>query len=79
MEYGNPSGHSWFSVTIGMGFLVERFGVGENNRNLYISLGLMIFVPMSRMYLGAHSFNQVLQGVFLGLVMVLLYRFCSLK
>lgn len=60
VEYGNPSGHSWFSVTIGMGFLVDKFGPGVNNRNIYVSLVMMVIVPLSRMYLGAHSLNQVL-------------------
>lgn len=34
---------------------------------------------MSRMYLGAHSLNQVIQGVFFGFLMVILYEFCGLK
>jgi membrane-associated phospholipid phosphatase len=34
---------------------------------------------MSRMYLGAHSLNQVIQGVFFGFAMVILYQFCGLK
>lgn len=79
VEYGNPSGHSWFSVTIGLGFLVDKYGPGTNNKNIYISLLLIIFVPMSRMYLGAHSLNQVIQGVSLGLIMVCLFAFCGLR
>lgn len=35
-----------------------------------LAVGLM---PISRMYLGAHSLNQVLEGVLLGLAMSLLY------
>lgn len=30
-------------------------------------------MPLSRMYLGAHSLNQVLEGLLLGLGMCLLY------
>ncbi len=31
------------------------------------------------MYLGAHSLNQVIQGLFFGFVMVILYQFCGLR
>jgi hypothetical protein len=66
-------------VIVGFGILLIHYGTGSNFMNLYISFSLVIFVPMSRMYLGAHSLNQVLQGVFFGSVMVVLYQFCGLK
>lgn len=34
---------------------------------------------MSRMYLGAHSLNQVMQGLFLGFTMIFFFKFCGLK
>lgn len=60
VEYGNPSGHSWFSVILGFGVLQEYRGVGVGYQNIWISVMLVVLVPMSRMYLGAHSLNQVL-------------------
>ena len=75
VEYGNPSGHSWFSAVIGFGILLEYNGAGKNFRNVWYSLLLTILVPISRMYLGAHSLNQVLEGLTLGLACCLLYPF----
>lgn len=38
-------------------------------------VGLFVGVPFSRMYLGAHSGNQVFFGVLMGVAMVAMYRF----
>ena len=73
IEYGNPSGHSWFSVIAGFGILLEYRGAGNRFRNIWISILLVIFVPMSRMYLGAHSLNQVLEGLIFGMFFCLLF------
>ena len=59
-EYGNPSGHSWFSAVIGFGILLDFKGAGRKFMNIWISVVVAILVPISRMYLGAHSLNQVL-------------------
>lgn len=75
VEYGNPSGHSWFSAVIGFGVFLEYFGPGKDFINIWLSLFLAILVPMSRMYLGAHSLNQVLEGLTLGLACCLLFTF----
>ena len=74
VEYGNPSGHSWFSVLIGFGVIMEYRGLGRKYQNLIISFLLVILVPISRMYLGAHSLNQVLEGLVLGACSSLLFR-----
>lgn len=34
---------------------------------------MIILVPISRMYLGAHSLNQVLEGLIFGIFFCLLY------
>jgi membrane-associated phospholipid phosphatase len=78
-EYGNPSGHSWFAPVISFAFILEYFDTGKNRINLIISMFILFFVPLSRMYLGAHSLNQILQGLCLGLSFVYLYKFSSLK
>ncbi len=78
-EYGNPSGHSWFSVLIGFAVIIEFWGLGKKYEYLYTAIALMVFVPMSRMYLGAHSLNQVMQGLSLGFTMIFFFKFCGLK
>lgn len=40
---------------------------------------VVVLVPSSRMYLGAHSLNQVVFGVSMGLAMNCLYFLCGLK
>lgn len=60
VEYGNPSGHSWFSAVMGFGILIEWRKLGPKLLNFWLSLFLALSVSTSRMYLGAHSLNQVL-------------------
>jgi len=78
LEYGNPSGHSWFSTILGFGFILDFYGVGKNYTNLLAAMLLIILVPISRIYLGAHSLNQVFYGLFMGLSLNILY-ICTLK
>lgn len=77
-----PSGHTVFYVTF-FGFLIfllyrlreipqtVRWGVGG------VSLGLILAIPFSRVYLGAHWFSDVVAGFVLGLIsligLILLY------
>ena len=60
VEYGNPSGHSWFSAVFGFGLLLDYKGPGPNYIFIWFSLAAVVLMPISRMYLGAHSLNQVL-------------------
>lgn len=60
VEYGNPSGHSWFSAVFGFGLLLDYKGPGPNYIFIWSSLAAVVLMPISRMYLGAHSLNQVL-------------------
>jgi membrane-associated phospholipid phosphatase len=73
VEFGNPSGHSWFAPIFGFAIVIDYWGTGRKYANIWISIAVVILVPISRMYLGAHSLNQVLQGLVLGLAMCLLY------
>jgi len=45
----------------------------------FFAVFLMVGVSISRMYLGGHSLNQVIQGLFLGISLSCLYCFGGLK
>ncbi|MBS1889744.1 MAG: phosphatase PAP2 family protein [Actinobacteria bacterium] len=75
-EYGNPSGHS-FLVFQFYASLVFDF-ISRINNNIWlmaVPCTMAILIPQSRMYLGAHSLNQVILGLLLGLCMQVLYRY----
>lgn len=74
-DYGNPSGHSWLASTFYYLLIVEYLGTGPYNIMLGIPFLMAVFVPLSRMYLGAHSYNQVLQGVVNSFAFLVLYRY----
>jgi membrane-associated phospholipid phosphatase len=77
-EFGNPSGHSWFATVISFLVFLKYF---PRVRKVYAlgSVSLVILlVAVSRMYLGAHSVNQVALGVSLGMAMNVLYYVCGL-
>jgi membrane-associated phospholipid phosphatase len=59
----------------GFGILLDYKGPGPNYIFIWLSIAAVVLMPLSRMYLGAHSLNQVLEGVLLGLAMCLLYFF----
>jgi membrane-associated phospholipid phosphatase len=77
-EFGNPSGHSWFA-TVFLFLLFLRYFPKMGKLYALGGSALLIFlVAFSRMYLGAHSLDQVLLGVCLGMVMNVLYFICGL-
>jgi membrane-associated phospholipid phosphatase len=75
MDYGNPSGHSWLSGTLYYLLVIEYGGSGPYHSFLLIPVILALIVPLSRMYLGAHSANQVLQGIVNCFAMLVIYRY----
>lgn len=81
-EYGNPSGHSW-SVAILYESLLTDFFYCQSKISVTLKwiflLAIFILVPFSRMYLGAHSGNQVFFGLLMGISMTVLYRFSIQK
>ena len=48
-------------------------------RYLFLGLFLILGVSISRMYLGGHSLDQVIQGLFLGISLSLLFVHGGLK
>jgi hypothetical protein len=54
-------------------------GFGKKNVFGLMVLGLCALVPISRMYLGVHSANQILFGLVLGMIFLVLYKFVYQK
>jgi len=40
-----------------------------------VIVAMAVLIPISRMYLGAHSANQVVMGLLLGLIFCVLYHY----
>lgn len=74
-EFGNPSGHSWLVPLIYEPLITDITGPGFLQLGYLFPLVAIVLVPISRMYLGAHSGNQVLMGLTFGLGMCVLYRY----
>jgi len=54
-------------------FLFEFFETKKNIRYPIFAAIMMIMVSVSRMYLGAHSLDQVVHGLFIGIALSLVY------
>lgn len=46
---------------------------------MYILALMCVMIPISRMYLGVHSLNQILFGLSLGTVFLILYKYIYQK
>jgi len=89
-DFGNPSGHcmigSFFYLSL---FLYKYYEVGNKAQmrsvfctayiiKMAVTCALMIdliFVCLSRVYLGAHSYDQVIFGTSLGVVLIFILHF----
>jgi membrane-associated phospholipid phosphatase len=68
-SWGFPSGHTSNAMTLG-GLL---FLIAKKRWVKVLSVAFVLFVPLSRMYLGRHFLADVLGGYIIGLVFVLLF------
>ena len=87
-QFGNPSGHSLFSMGAAMTMWLdfnERYKDNENSKfqpiwvrlaALFLALIFAFTIGYSRVFLGAHSWNQLLFGWQLGLWISLTFYFC---
>jgi membrane-associated phospholipid phosphatase len=74
-SWGFPSGHTSIAATLGgLLFLIVR-----KPWMSFLSLAIVVFVPLSRMYLGRHFLADVLGGYIVGLVFVVLIYKCAIK
>lgn len=75
-DFGNPSGHSrssaYFYLLVFSDLLARQAG---QLVWLPISLLIAVLTPVSRLYLGAHSADQVLLGLLLGFGWLVIYKY----
>ena len=75
VDWGHPSGHSWYAVIFYEPLIIEYFGIGFKGSFLALPLLTILVVPFSRLYLGAHNVNQVVLGLLLGLSTLVAWRY----
>jgi membrane-associated phospholipid phosphatase len=74
-SWGFPSGHTSNAMTLG-GLL---FLITKKRWIKLLSVAIVVFVPLSRMYLGRHFLGDVLGGYLIGLIFVFLIYKVALK
>jgi len=75
LSFGNPSGHSCVVFVLYEPMISDVFGCGPKKIWTYVWLFISIMVMISRMYLGAHSLDQIVFGGLLGLAFLVYYKF----
>jgi hypothetical protein len=74
-DFGNPSGHSFAVFPLYEPILTDIIGYGKFRFAGLILIILGFIVPISRMYLGVHSANQIIIGMTIGVIFLTMYRF----
>lgn len=75
-EYGNPSGHSWLVFQFYGCLIFDLISrIRKTPWLMILPIVMAGLIPQSRMYLGAHSTNQVVMGLLLGLSIQVIYRY----
>lgn len=78
--YANPSGHSFSVVVLFEPIVSDSIGTAKWRRLIMIPLFLLwVLVPISRVYLGVHSVNQILFGLTLGMISLVLFKYIYQK
>lgn len=74
-DFGNPSGHSFIVILAYEPILSDFVGTGPKRVLLAVWLVISALVLISRMYLGAHSLDQIIFGCLLGFAFLIIYKF----
>lgn len=76
-SYGIPSGHAQLSLTF-WGFLASWLRAGTNARQRRLvwacTIGIILLIAFTRLYLGVHFPTDILAGWLLGILVLILYR-----
>lgn len=75
LSFGNPSGHSFFVVVMYEPIISDLTGTGPKKVFTFVWIVIAALVMVSRMYLGAHSLDQIVFGGFLGMAFLVYYKF----
>lgn len=75
MDFGMPSGHSFIAFAMYELLLSDFVGTGRSRVYLYVWFFMAVGVVISRMYLGAHSLDQVVYGTLIGLAFLVIYKY----
>jgi hypothetical protein len=79
-EFGNPSGHSRMVFQFYSFLAFDVLGRGRKGVwRMVLPVLMGVLVPLSRLYLGAHSSNQVILGLLLGIGWQVIYRYYLMK
>ena len=78
LEYGNPSGHSMTSTSLYLtmwDLLCRNYKADRNTRifSLAFTLLVVFMIAFSRIYHGVHTYNQILLGWGLGVLIYFLF------
>lgn len=76
-QFGNPSGHSRSAAFLYY-LIIADFAVGRRRLGgvwWVAIISIWALVPFSRLALGAHSSNQVIFGMLIGLAWLVIYRY----
>ena len=74
-DFGSPSGHCFFVIVLYEPIVTDSIGLRKFRIMLIPLILLVTLMPISRMYLGVHSGDQVLFGICLGLTYLTFYRY----
>lgn len=78
-DFGNPSGHSFAVILLYEPIISDAIGYWKYRPWGYVLVLLVIMIPISRMYLGVHSLNQILFGLSMGTVFLILFKYIYQK
>ena len=75
-EFGSPSGHSILAT---QGFLQVFWYFSKSKKGLFMVLLWTLGIQYSRVYLGRHTFDQVILGGYIGVVNAYFLEFYAKK
>lgn len=74
-DFGNPSGHSFATIMLYEPIVADQLGFGKFFQGWIFLAIISVMIPVSRMYLGVHSANQILMGLTLGFTFCVAFHY----